>query len=128
MTEKSVMAEVRYQFSRAELLELGDDLARAAETVREVENRKKEMMADIAAELKHANGRVFALAGKIRDKFEFRETQCIALFGVPRAGMKTILRADTRAEERVEPMTEAEMQQGLDFGTTAEGATETPTQ
>ena len=128
MTEKQVMAEVKYPFDRAELLELGDDLARATDAVSEIEGQKKQVMADLSADLKRANGRVFTLARKIKDKFEYREVQCTAVYGVPRAGMKTIRPVDTRLEEYSEPMTADEMQQGLDFGTTAEGAAENPPQ
>lgn len=128
MTEKQVMHEVRYAFSRGELLELGDLLARATDAVSDVETRKKEVMADLTADLKRANGHVFSLARKVKDKFEFREVQCIAAYGVPRAGLKTLRRADTGEEVETMPMDESEMQQGLDFGTTAEGAAEPPTQ
>jgi hypothetical protein len=127
MAERRVVAEVKYTFTRAELLELGDDLARAADDVREIEARKKEATSAISAELKRANGRVFTLAGKIRDRYEMREVDCIAHYGVPRAGMKTIRRADNGEQVREEPMTAEEMQQGLDFGTTTTGP-ETPTQ
>jgi DNA relaxase NicK len=128
MTEKRVMHEVRYAFSRAELLELGEELARATEELREIDRRKKQAAADIAAEQKRADGQVAVLAGRIKDRFEFRQAECIAVYGLPRAGMKQILRADNREFVCEEAMDEAEMQQGLDFGTTAEGVTETPTQ
>ena len=128
MVEKQVMAEVKYPFSRAELLELGESLAQATDELREIERRKKEVAADLAAEQKRADGRVFSLAKKVKDKFEYREVQCIAVYGVPRAGLKTIRPIDSRLEEFSEPMTADEMQQGLDFGTTAEGAAEPPTQ
>ena len=116
MSERLVIEEVKYVFTRAELLELGDELARAADDVREIEARKKEATSAISAELKKANGRVFTLAGKIRDRYEIREVNCIAHYGVPRAGMKTIRRADNGEEIRQEAMSSDEMQQGLDFG------------
>ncbi len=128
MTEKNVLAEVKYPFSRTELLELGERLARATDEVAAIEQGKKQMMAEITSDLKKANGKVFALAAKLKDRFEYREMPCIAVYGSPRAGMKTILRADTREEDHTEPMTESEMQECLDFGTTAEGPAQTPTQ
>lgn len=128
MAEKQVIEEVKYEFTRSELLALGDELARANDEVRELEARKKEATSQISAELKKADGRRFTLAGKIRDRYEMREVQCIAYFGVPRAGMKTIRRADNGEELHQAPMTADEMQAGLDFGSTAEGGTDTPTQ
>jgi hypothetical protein len=116
MAEKLVIEELKYTFTRAELLELGDALARAADDVREIEARKKEATSAISADLKRANGRVFTLAGKIKDRSEMREVQCIAYYGVPRAGMKTIRRADSGEDVREVAMTAEEMQQGLDFG------------
>lgn len=126
MAEKQVIREVKYTFSRTELLELGDELARAADDVREIEARKKEATSAISAELKKANGRVFTLAGKIRDRYEMREVQCIAHYGVPRPGLKTIRRADNGEDLGEEAMTAEEMQQGLDFGATS--GSNTPTQ
>jgi hypothetical protein len=127
MAEKQCTEEVKYSFTRTELLELGDELARAADEVREIEARKKEATAAITADLKRANGRVFTLAGKIRDRCEMREVQCIAHYGKPRAGLKTIRRADNGEEVRTAAMTTEEMQEGLDFGSTTSGA-DTPTQ
>jgi hypothetical protein len=125
MAEKQVIEKVRYTFSRTELLELGDELARAADDVREIEARKKEATSAISAELKKANGRVFTLAGKIRDRYEMREVQCIAYFGAPLAGMKTIRRADNGEELRQEAMSTEEMQADLDFREV--GESEAPT-
>ena len=128
MTEKQILHEVKHKFDRTELLELGEELARATEELREIERRKKEIAADLASDQKRADGRVAALAGKIRDKYEFREVACIAIYGVPRAGMKTLRRSDTGEELEPVPMTASEMQAGLDFETPAEGAVEPPTQ
>ena len=122
MTEKQVMKEVKYPFIKAELLELGEELARATDELREIERRKKQITSDLAAEQKRADGNVFLLSKKIKDKYEYREVECIAIYGVPRAGLKTIRPVDTRLNEFTEQMTADEMQQGLDFGTTAEGA------
>jgi hypothetical protein len=116
MAERSVIAEVKYTFTRGELLELGDELARAADDVREIEARKKELTSAVTAELKKANGRVFTLAGKIRDRHEMREVTCIVHYGSPRPGMKLLTRQDTGEVVREEPMTTEEMQEGLDFG------------
>lgn len=126
MTEKQIQHEVKHQLNRGELLELGEELARATDELREIERRKKEVMADITADQKRADGRVSLLARKIKDKWEWRKVACIATYGVPRAGLKTIRRADTNEEIESVPMTADEMQQGLDFGTTAEGAVEEP--
>lgn len=131
MAEKQVMKEVKYPFSRAELLELGEELARATDELREIERRKKQVNSDLAAEQKRADGNVFLLAVKLKDRYEYREVACLAVYGVPRAGMKTLKRTDTGEQLEPEPMTAEEMQQGLDFGTTADGAAGTekpPTQ
>jgi len=128
MTEKQVMHEVKHQLTRHELLELGEELARATDDLREIERRKKEVMADLAADLKRADGRVSMFAGKIKDKWEWRTVQCIAAYGVPRAGQKTLRRLDTNEEIETLSMTESEMQACLDFGTTAEGTAENPPQ
>lgn len=128
MTEKQVMVEIKCPLSRTELLEIGEELAQATDELREIDRRKKEVAADMAADQKRADGRVFLLAKKVKDKFEYRQVPCIVVYGIPRAGLKTIRPTDTRLDEFTEPMTADEMQQGLDFGTTAEGAAEPPTQ
>jgi hypothetical protein len=127
MAERQVVEEVRYTFTRAELLELADELARAAGDVSEIEARKKEATSAISAELKKANGRVFTIAGKIRDRYEMREVQCIVYYGRPAPGQKTIRRSDN-GEERHEPMTAEELQQDLDFGSSTTTGPVSPTQ
>jgi hypothetical protein len=128
MVEKRVMAEVKYPFNRAELLELGEELARATDELREIDRKKKEVAADIAAEQKRADGHVSALAGKIKDKFEYREVECVVIYGAPRAGLKTVRPVDSRLEEHTESMTADELQAGLDFGSSVDGSAEAPPQ
>ena len=66
MTEKKVMKEVKYPFIKAELLELGEELARATDELREIERRKKQVASDLAADQKRADGNVFLLAKRSR--------------------------------------------------------------
>lgn len=122
------MQRVKYPFNKAELLDLGEELARATDELREIDRRKKQVTSDLAADQKRADGEVFLLAKKVKDKYEYREVQCLVVYGVPRAGLKTIRPVDTRLDEFTEPMTADEMQAGLDFGTTADGPVESPTQ
>jgi hypothetical protein len=110
-----VFESVKYNFSDAELQELGAQLAREAQGVFDLEEQKKSEAAAKSAQLKEANGRVAGLTTKINNGYELREVECLVLLETPRPGLKQIVRIDTNEVLRVEPMTKAEMQSNFGF-------------
>jgi hypothetical protein len=106
---------VKYDFTKTELLELGGELAEAAEAVYTLEKAKAASAAHYSAELKRANQIVGELASKRRCGYELREMECRVIFDQPRTGFKTVIRPDNGQIVRDEPMTRDEMQRTLQF-------------
>jgi hypothetical protein len=113
--DKRLYESVKYVFTRVEITELGEALAREAQTVFDLRDQKKTMTAELGAAIKSAEGRVGALTDKINFGFEMREVECMVLMETPRPGMKRIYRVDTQETLREEPMTAQEMQGAFGF-------------
>jgi hypothetical protein len=115
MSEKRLYEAVKYTFSQTEIRELGEALAREAQTVFDLRDQKKTVTAELGASIKSAEGRVGALTDKINNGFELREVECMVMMETPRPGMKRIIRIDNNEPLRDEPMTAAEMQGSFGF-------------
>lgn len=114
--EKRLYESVKYIFSHSEIHDLGEALAREAQTVFDLKERKASINADLVAQIKSANGRVSELTNRINNGYELREVECLAMMETPRPGMKRIIRIDTNEALRDEPMSQAEMQGSFGFG------------
>jgi hypothetical protein len=106
---------VKYPFSKDEIRELGESLAREAQTVFDLKEKKKNTVAGFAAMINAANERVAELTTKINNGYELREIECLWLMETPRPGMKRLIRTDSQEHVRDEPMTQAEMQGSFGF-------------
>jgi len=113
--EHRLFESIKYAFSPTEIRELGEALAREAQTVFDLRDKKATTMAALAASIKAANSRVADLTTKINNGFELREVECMALLETPRPGLKRIIRIDNNETIREEPMTLAEMQGNFGF-------------
>ena len=115
MNDRRLYEAIKYTFTQDEIRELGEALAREAQTVFDLKEKKASVDADLSALIKAANRRVGEIADKVNSGFEMREVECLALMEDPRPGMKKIIRIDTNEEVRVEAMTVAEMQGSFGF-------------
>jgi hypothetical protein len=113
--EKRLYESIKYTFDKNEIRELGEGLAREAQTVFDLKAQKKSVVASLGASIEAANNRVADLTTKINNGYELREVECLALMETPRAGMKRIVRLDNNETVREEAMTMAEMQQNFGF-------------
>ena len=107
--------DLPYPFTRDELRQLGEDLARANQKVYTLRGDKKTTVASLEAAIKLAEHEAAALTQKINEKSELRSTEVAYLLDTPRIGMKTLQRLDTQEEVRVEGMTEFDRQTSLAF-------------
>lgn len=116
MAEKGRKYEaIKFVFGSDDIRELGQSLARETQNVYDLENRKKEIDADMAAQIKAAEGRVALITTKLNNGHEMREVEVLVLYDEPRQGIKRIVRADTNEHLRDEAMTLEEMQRGFGF-------------
>jgi hypothetical protein len=113
--EKRLYESIKYTFDKNEIRELGEGLAREAQTVFDLKSQKKSVVASMTASIEAANNRVADLSTKINNGYELREVECLAMMETPRAGMKRIIRLDNNETVREEAMTMAEMQQNFGF-------------
>jgi hypothetical protein len=116
MSDKRLYEATKYVFSQDEIRALGEALAREAQAIVDLRDRKKTMVAAVSAQIQAANERAVNLATKINVGFELREVECLVLLETPRPGMKRIVRMDTNETIRDEPMTAREMQGSFGFG------------
>jgi hypothetical protein len=115
MNEKRLYESVKYTFSQDEIRELGEALAREAQTVFDLRDQKKTVGAELAASIKSAEHRVGDLTDRINNGYELREVECMVMMETPRPGMKRIIRIDNNEMIRDEPMTATEMQGSFGF-------------
>ncbi len=106
---------VKFTFGPTDIQELGQKLARETQNVYDLEARKKEIDADLAAQIKAANGRVSDVTTRLNNGYEMREVEVLVLYDEPRQGIKRIVRVDTNEQLREEAMTLEEMQRGFGF-------------
>jgi hypothetical protein len=112
---KHTTESVRYEFTRSELYELGQKLARQTAQVFDLERQKKDVMKSLGAAIEHANLAVKVTTEKINGGYEMRDMDCLIVLNTPRSGVKSITRADTGEIVREENMTPEEMQRALPF-------------
>jgi hypothetical protein len=114
-TKRKITREVRWNFTRQEIRQLGVQMAREAQAVYDARAQKVATVAEFMAQIKSREKCVADLATKINNGYEMREVPCDVVYDHPQAGWKTIVRADNG--ERVEdgPMTDAEMQREFIF-------------
>lgn len=107
---------VEYRFSDEELLALGKQLARANQEIYTLQAEKDAAITTLKGSIKAAEKTVQELTTKIERKSEMRDVEVIAVMDRPRAGLKTIVRADTGAELRIAVMSLEEQQSSFNFG------------
>jgi uncharacterized FlaG/YvyC family protein len=107
--------QVKYRFTRDEVRELGERLARRASDVYTLREAQKETNAKLKADIQSAEGDVAEIARKINEGYEMRDMECRVEYHIPRQGVKSIIRADTGEVVREEVMTPQEMQASFVF-------------
>jgi hypothetical protein len=123
MSDRRTFESIKYSFGPDELRQLGETLAREAQTVFDLREQKSAADAALTAQIKAANRRVADLAEKVNNGYELREVECLSLLETPRPGLKRIIRIDTHETVREEAMTMQEMQSSFGFSEPAEGET-----
>jgi hypothetical protein len=112
MTERR---EVRYEFTREELRELGHRLALKAQEILDARAEKKLAAGAYASKINALEEQALIIVRALNERAEMREMDCRVEYHLPRNGMKTIYRSDTGVAIAEEPMTPAELQQPLAF-------------
>lgn len=114
-TERRQYEAVKFTFGECDIRELGQRLARETQNVYDLESQKKEVDANLSAQIKAANGRVSDTTTRLNNGYEMREVEVLVLLDEPRQGIKRIVRIDNNEMLREEAMTLEEMQRGFGF-------------
>lgn len=107
---------LKYEFTRAELAEKSQELARHTQLRDQLEQQKREIDKQLAAQIEAAISQVKVLAQHVSTGYEMRMVDCILHFHAPKEGRCTIERADNGELIRERAMTSEEMQESLQFG------------
>ena len=115
MEENRVYEPVERELSRDEILTLAEDLALQNRLLIELKANQSTKNAEFAALRKETEQRISELSQKVHDKITLENVEVLILLDTPRAGMKSILRADNNQILRVEPMSPREKQGTFGF-------------
>lgn len=107
--------EVKYDFTREELRELGIRLATKAQEIYSVRADKKAAMKAFASQIEELENQTAALVRKLNERSESREVECAVHYHEPKKGVKTVIRLDTGEVAGEWPMTAAELQSSFVF-------------
>lgn len=106
---------LRCQFTDSEMLELGKQMARAANQKRELESRKAEVTKRLGAEIAEKDTELGKLTERVSQGYEYRNVECGIWLDCPRPGMATTFRLDTMEAINERRMSDSELQAALDF-------------
>lgn len=104
---------LRYDFTQAELLQLGKQIAGEVEAADTCERDKKVFDANIKEEIEKHLGEVARLAPLIRNGYQYRWITCSVAYNDPEPGQKSLYRLDTGELVKTAPMSDAERQEEL---------------
>jgi len=115
MKVKKINLALPCYYSADELSEKSNRLADVILAIGEIEIRKSNAAKAYKEELEGLYSESGKLSHQIKDRKELRAVDCVCEMNTPNVGEKTIIRMDTGEIVRVEPMTEDERQEEIEF-------------
>ena len=103
MKTKTVIKLLRWNFTDAELNQMGQDLASSLDAIKQLEMQMKSSKKDYERKISLEEQSVSSFTSKLNAKHETREVECKVELHTPVEGKKTITRLDT-FESWEEPM------------------------
>ena len=103
---------LKYVFTDDEIKAMSYELARENRELRALNERKKEIMASMASEIKAKEGTVDRISERISNGHEYKYVDCEVIMDDPEPGTKSVTRSDT-GEITYEPMKDYELQRKL---------------
>ena len=107
------------RFSEEEILDMSREQARTYQDLVELESRKKDIMADLTADIKRKETAMGALSRKINSGYEHRNVDCEWVLNF-REQIKTLVRLDLPYDDagmivRTAPLSNADLQASLEL-------------
>ena len=106
---------LKYQFTHDEIHEKGIELARLSSEAIAIENERKAVAAEFKAKIDTKDAEIGVLGNHINNGYEYRYIECTEIFNMPRTGIKTIMRNDTKEKVSEVQMSPDELQSELAF-------------
>ena len=113
MRTTEVTENLKCRLTIAETLDISRRLARNTKQRSAVDENKKRIAKDMAAEMTTLDGEIDRLSSLVDQGYEYREVKCEVRYNDPEPKMKRIIRTDTAEEVQCVPMTWAELQEEL---------------
>ena len=117
---ETIKEQVKVKLFDQDKAAMGVDLAQVCQEIDDVEAAKKASNKDFAATLETLTNKKDDLQHKINRGYELKEMDCMWVMSTPGPGQKTLVRADTNEEVRVEAMTMADAQLGMNLQSPSE--------
>jgi hypothetical protein len=113
MKPKTIKVNLKYTFTPEEKQEIATTLARANQRKVELEEQKKQVDADLKAQITETESAIAREARRYTTGYEYRDIDCSVVYHSPRQGFKTIYRIDTGEWVREMEMNSTELQENL---------------
>lgn len=107
MEQQKTRRTLKYEFTPAEMLDLGRDLSAKNQELRQIEEQKKSVVAEYGSRIAIAKEQISSLSDKVASGYEMREVTVMIDYHLPVRGKKTLTRIDT-GEQWEEPMNDTD--------------------
>lgn len=112
--KRTIQKQLEVKLTEEETLKYSRELAKVNQDLASEEEKKKEIMSDIANKINSFKTNITVLSRKISNGYEYRTVDVDVLFDYKK-GMKYFVRRDTKETINEQVMTDEDRQQELDF-------------
>lgn len=113
MKQSETTRQLRVTIVDRERIELGRQLAEAAQKLETIAEDKKSAMAQFSADKSAAEAKIGSLSNQIANGYRVEAVKCSWLFDSPEVGKKQLVRMDTKEVVETLDMTDADKQGDL---------------
>lgn len=106
---------LKVYFTDADITDRARELAAANQLRASLEQRKREIDAELKGQIEAENSKMLRLSSQISMGYEYQDVECRVELDTPEPGRKTIIRLDTGEEVKVAAMDAADRQASLDL-------------
>lgn len=111
--KKVIKVNLRYDFTEREKKDIATLLANANQRKVALEEQKKQVDADLKAQITEAESMISRESRKYTNGYEYRDIDCEVFFHLPVRGQKSVFRTDTGELIREAAMEPHELQDNL---------------
>lgn len=106
---------LKYNFTEQEITDIAKELARENQNHAQIEQRKKEVMAEFKSQIEAAMSKIGRASALVNNGYEYRNIDCETRYHAPKENWCMTIRTDTGEIVKERKMTPEEMQEAFDF-------------